>query len=459
MPAADPLAPLCRDLAGYRVYRNDTSATGPVVFNETVVKPPSDPPFIDTTTVNCHTYFYKLSAVDTCGVESALTAAFSGHATTTIAPNAPTNVQAFKMSSSHAQVTWSAVVKDVSNNDLKVAGYDVYRSGVMKKWDPPASAVFPSTPIGSSVAVSYDDFALPSLNPTETVWYMVKAKDECVNYSAASAVAEPICPFSGTVTINPPTDGSIVAGVVPTTVTVVGGTDTYISATITYTHASNGLTRTFTSATAGTTWTDSGWLASPVGTYTITATVTNSTGCQSTSSITVTAGSSVGCCLSIYPTTTTTATCAGGSTKCKEVSYRLGNDRCLTSVSVLTMTVGWTDYSGNKPRWQTAKFNGTTIAAAGTWTTNYVAGTNEVGSATKSNFSAPSPQVPYASPMTAVNTTNVTYVFDKDTDSGNGVNRKVDVFGTNQYIFTLLDSTGTPSGITTTCNLPTLTVN
>ena len=51
------------------------------------------------------------------------------------------------------------------------------------------------------------------------------------------------------------------------------------------------------------------------------------------------------------------------------------------------------------------------------------------------------------------------YVFDKETDSGNGVNRKVDIFGTNQYIFTLLDSTGTPSGITTTCNLPSLTVN
>jgi len=460
VPAADPLAPLCRDLAGYRIYRGDTSATGPLLVNESVVKAPGNPPYVDTATVNCHTYYYQLSAVDTCGVESALTSPFSGQATTTIAPNAPTNVQAFKISSSHGRVTWSAVVKDVADNPVTVAGYDVYRSDVMKTWDDPATAVFTTTPIGSPVATSYDDFALPFLNPTETVYYVVKAKDECVNYSAASNLAEPVCPFSGTVTIAPPTDGTIVAGVVPTTVTVVSGTDTYTGVTITYTHESAGVTRTFTSSTAGTTWTDSAWLASPPGVYTITATVTNSTGCQSTTSITVTAGSAVGCCLSIYPTTTTTATCAGGSTKCKEVSYRIGNDRCLTSASILSLRVRWIDYSGNQPRWQTAKFNGTTIAAVGSWSTTYVTvPPNEVGIAFKNNFSAPSPEVPYASPMTGTNTTVVTYVFDDFTDSGNGVNRKVNVFNINQFMFTLLDSTGTPSGITTTCNMPTLTVN
>jgi Tfp pilus assembly protein PilW len=460
VPAADPLAPTCRDLAGYRVYRGDTPATGPLLVNETVVSAPSNPPYIDNATVNCHTYHYKLSAVDTCGVESALTSDFSGHATTTIAPNAPTNVQAFKLNPTHASVTWSAVVKDVSDNPITIAGYDVYRSGVMLKVDPPSSAVFPATPTGSSTTTSYDDFGLAALTPLQTVYYMVKAKDECVNYSAASNLAEPICPFSGTITINPPTDGGIVAGVVPTTVTVASGTDTYTGVTITYTHASSGLTRTFTSATAGTTWTDSAWLASPAGVYTITATVTNSTGCQSTSSITVTAGGAVGCCLSIYPTTTSSATCAGGSAKCKEVSYRIGNDRCLTAVSILTMNIHWVDYSGNKPRWQTAKLNGAAIAAVGSWTTTYATvPPNETGIAFKTGFSAPSPTVPYATPMTGTNTTTVTYVFDKDTDALNGVNRIVDVFGTNRYIFTLLDSTGTPSGITTTCDLPSLTVN
>jgi hypothetical protein len=122
------------------------------------------------------------------------------------------------------------------------------------------------------------------------------------------------------------------------------------------------------------------------------------------------------------------------------------------------MTVGWTDYSGNNPQWQTAKFNGTTIAAAGSWTTTYV-GTPQVGTATKNNFSAPSPQVAYTNPVTAGNATTVTYVFNGFTDSGNGVTRKVDNFSTNQFTFTLLDSAGNPSGLTTTCSLPSLTVN
>jgi hypothetical protein len=52
----------------------------------------------------------------------------------------------------------------------------------------------------------------------------------------------------------------------------------------------------------------------------------------------------------------------------------------------------------------------------------------------------------------------VTYVFNNFTDAMNGGNRVVDVFDTNQFIFTLLDSAGTPSGITTTCNLRSLTV-
>jgi hypothetical protein len=122
-----------------------------------------------------------------------------------------------------------------------------------------------------------------------------------------------------------------------------------------------------------------------------------------------------------------------------------------------SMTIAWTDYSGNQPRWQTAQFNGTNVASPGAWTTTYAGSPNELGTATISFTSGP--QVNYASPMTAGNVTKVTYVFNKVTDSGSGTNRKVDVFGTNQYIFTLLDSAGNPSGITTTCNLGSLTVN
>ncbi len=464
VPAGDPLAPACRDLAGYRLYRgNSSSMTATNTFlraDETAVRGAGIPPWVDTPTINCHTYYYMLTAVDTCGVESTSTSVFTGRSTTTVEPQAPVNVQAFLMGANNAQVTWNSVALDVQDNPIAIDAYDVYRSSVVLKTDPPSSVVFGSIPIGTTSNSPYDDTSMPSQNATETIYYMVKAKDECVNISAPSNSAQPTCAFSGTVVLQGITEGQIVAGVVPTTVAVIGGTDTYTAAAITYVHETAGLTRAFASTAAGTSWSDNGWLASPPGNYTVTGTVTNSTGCQQSAVVHVQADSWVGCCLTMFPTTNTTLSCAGGSTKCKEVSYRIGNDRCLTAVSIVSMTVGWTDYSGNQPRWQTAKLNGSNMAAAGTWTTTYVAGTNEVGTATKSGFTpGVTTNVPYATPMTSSNTSNMTYVFDKDTDSGSGVNRLVDVFGTNTYVFTLLDSTGTPSGIQTTCNFANLTVN
>lgn len=464
VPAADPIAPACRDLAGYRMYRGNTSGvTATTSFlhaNESVVRPPGIPPYIDAPTINCHTYYYRLTAVDTCGVESAATSVFSGRSITTVAPQAPTNVQAFIVGPNHAQVSWNAVVKDVNDNPIVIDSYDVYRSVVKAKFDPPSSSDFPSTPIGTVFNSPYDDTSMPNLKPNETIYYMVKAKDECPNVSAASGLGEATCAFSGTVVLQGITEGQVVAGVVPVTVAVVGGTDTYTAATITYVHQTTGLTRTFTSSTTGTSWADTGWLATPPGNFTVTGTVTNSTGCSQSAVVHVLAASNVACCLSMFPTTNSTLSCASGSAKCKEVSYKIGNDRCLTAVSITSMTVGWTDYSGNKPRWQTAQLNGANMAAPGTWTTTYVAGTNEVGTATKSGFTpGVTTNVPYATPMTAGNTKNMTYVFDKFTDSGNGSNRVVDVFGTNTYVFTLLDSNGVPSGIQTTCSFPNLTVN
>ena len=67
--------------------------------------------------------------------------------------------------------------------------------------------------------------------------------------------------------------------------------------------------------------------------------------------------------------------------------------------------------------------------------------------------------VSYAVPMSNANTTLVTYVFDKATDSGFGSFRKVNVFTSNTYTFKLLDAAGNPLGIRTTCHFPALVVN
>jgi hypothetical protein len=461
VPAADPMAPGIRDLAGYRIYRANNSGVnipGDLYLNETTVVPPGNPPYDDTGVVNCHTYYYRVAAVDSCGTISAGTSAFSGSSTTSTPPAAPTNVQAFTAGANRANVTWTAVTKDTLNNAITIGAYDVYRSNVVLKTDPVGTIVWPTTPLATSTTNSYVDNGVPPMTSLQTIYYRVVAKDECVNYSAPSSEAQATCAFSGTVTINPPIDGAPVAGVVPAvTVTVSGGTDTYTGVVITYTHSIAGVTRTYTSATTATTWTDNGWLATPAGSYTITAVVTNSTGCTSTTSITVNAGASVACCLSLHPATATTLSCTGsGSKKCYTVAYKIGNNACLTSAQINAMTVAWTDASLNQPRWQTAQFNGVAIAAAGSWTTTY-SGTPEAGTATKSNFSAPKPEVPYTPTINNINATTVTYVFNNNTDSGSGVSRKVDVFTTNQYVFELLDSAGNASGITGTCSLAPIT--
>lgn len=453
----DPASPMIRDLAGYRVYRGNEPnvlASRMPYANETEV---TGPPWYDTGAVNCHNYYYAITAVDKCGVESVPTPAFRAYASTSIAPEAPANVQALVLEHSRVVVSWDPVTKDVAGNDIAIGAYDVYRSKDRPYGDPSPPS-FPLTPVGTATSTTYVDLTPSTPDQLDRVFYAIKAKDECVNESAASSPVQARCAFSGSVELSL-VNGAVVAGVTPVTVYVNGGTDTYTGVTITYTTAAGDLTRTFAATTTGTFWTDI-WLANPPGAYSITATITSSNGCTASKTITVNAGSAVGCCLSMFPTTNTIASCAGGATKCKEVSYRIGNNQCLTAVGLLGMTVSWVDYSNNHPRWVNARFNGTNIAAVGSWTATYVGATNEVGTVTKTGgFATPTPQVPYATPMTSGNTTIVTYVFDQQTASVSGPTRFADVFTTNRFVFTLLDGAGIPTGITTTCNMPALTVN
>jgi prepilin-type N-terminal cleavage/methylation domain-containing protein len=459
VPAGDPAAPSIRDLAGYRIYRSTSSGFTPntatnLLVGESVLKANAIPPHYDTPVIACQNYYYRMSAVDTCGVESAFAAETGGIATNPgILPEAPVGVTANFITGGAARIDWNRVTKDVSGKDVAIALYKVYRSAPIDLASGPGSAVWIPTPIAQTSGLTYTDSSMPALGAGQVVYYRVTAEDLCPNVSAPSVAAAAQCAFSGDISFVAPTDGQLVAGVVPVTVVVTGGTDTYTGITITYTHSVGGLRRTFNSTTAGVSWIDTGWLASPAGSYTITATVVNSNGCAKSKTITVTAASTVGCCLALYPDTVTPLTCAGGSTGCAEVSYKMGNNTCLTAVRVDAMTVNWTDISGNRGVWQTARFNGTNIAAVGSWTTTLSTTNPATGTATKSNFS-PGPQVPYANPMSAANVTTVTYVFDKKAKQGQNRN----IYTVNDYTFTLLDSAGTPSDIQTTCHFPNLTI-
>jgi hypothetical protein len=457
----DPASPAIRDLAGYRVYRS-TSTDVPLDAAHRIADTSSGsgtPPAIYSDPVAaCRYNTYAVTAVDTCGVESPPSPQVDVTAPPSAAPRPPTGLSAFSVLATNMLV-WSRPWEDVNGSPIYVDSYRIERTPPTPRTTPIPELRFALLQDVTGGATTFVDASPPAAQPDEAVYYRVRALDDCPNVSDPSSVAEPSCMFSGTVQFQTPIDGAQVAGVAPITVQVSGGTDTYPGVTIRYTHDTLGLTRTHVVSTPGVSWTDFGWLAWPLGGYTIEATVTNSAGCTQTQSVHVTTGDTVACCLDKYPRTLTTVSCASGSIKCKEVTYNIGNERCGTGAVLAAMSVTWIDYSGNQPRWQTTRFNGVAIAKIGDWKTSYDSQTPERGIAEKTNFIASHLTVPYAAPMTSLNTTRVTYVFDKFTDSGSGSLRKVDVFDTNAYTFVLLDAAGNPTDIRTTCDFPSLTVN
>lgn len=294
VPSRDPLAPRMRDFAGYRLYRSSatpfTLADGEVVAAQSELGPSFTPPYYDTPLVACLERFYMMTAVDTCGNESAPTPITQGMvADAGVIPEPPSNVQAHYVGIRAARVKWMPITRDIDGNSIKIERYEVFRSTPTDGGLPPESAVWRSTPIGAAYTTSYADNAVPLLAAGQVVYYRVNGGDSCGNVSDYSSEARLDCTFTGDVEIVTPTEGQLVWSVVPTTVRVAGGTDSYTNAAITYEHDTGALTRTFTSSTPGTNWTDSGWTASPLGSYTIKANVTNAAGCTQSAIVDVTA--------------------------------------------------------------------------------------------------------------------------------------------------------------------------
>jgi hypothetical protein len=454
VPAGDPAAPALRDLAGYRLYRSPSSGFTPNygsngIANESVLKASSIPPHYDTPVVACQNYYYRMSAVDTCGTESAFAAETAGITTNPgVAPEAPVGVSANFLLGGQVKIDWNAVTKDVSGKDIAVYKYKVYRSNPIGTGSnrPQATGVPRRSPRSTSTTTPTP---LPAMGTGQVVYYRVTAEDLCPNVSAPSSEAVAQCAFSGTSPSSRRATGQLVAGVVPVTVAVTGGTDTYTGITITYTQGVGGLRRTFNSTTAGRAgWTRAG--SRPRGLVhdhrdrheqQAAAQEQDDHGHRPRAR-------SAAASPCIRPRRRRSPALPG-STGCEEVSYKMGNSTCLTAVRVDAMTVNWTDISGNRGVWQTARFNNVNIAATGSWTTTLSTANPAVGTATKSNFS-PGPQVPYANPMAASNVTTVTYVFDKKAKQGQNRN----IYTVNDYTFTLLDSAGTPSDIQDDVPLP-----
>jgi prepilin-type N-terminal cleavage/methylation domain-containing protein len=292
IPAADPLAPRIRDLAGYRLYWNRTSpvtlANRQLIVDEGELPASFQQPYLDTPLVACMERYYVLTAVDGCGWESAPTPVSLGKvADAGVNPRAPTEMQAQYVGAQRAIVRWRPIRKDVAGKSIRIERYEVFRSAPIDPASGPESATWVS--IGVTDDTFYEDNAVPVLAAGEVVYYRVNGSDSCVNASDYSSAAKLDCSFSGEVEFVTPADGDSVWSPVSTTVRVAGGTDVYTSIEIRYEHSTGVVTGTFTSSTPGTSWTDSGWPALPIGDYTITATVTNAAGCSQIATVNVTA--------------------------------------------------------------------------------------------------------------------------------------------------------------------------
>ncbi|MGH2652093.1 MAG: hypothetical protein ACRDHK_12905, partial [Actinomycetota bacterium] len=124
----DPARPVNRDLAGYRLYRSETSpvATGTPIADETLLAGATT--WSDATVVNCRAYNYLVKAVDSCGTESGPSAEIAGYADTNIPPAAPANVVAVQSSPYTIDVSWDPVTQNTATPPapIQVAGYNVY---------------------------------------------------------------------------------------------------------------------------------------------------------------------------------------------------------------------------------------------------------------------------------------------------------------------------------------------
>jgi Tfp pilus assembly protein PilW len=454
LPAQDPNL---RDLAGYRVYRSPTANFTPTLgpgpppggayANESKVGAKTNPDFTDQDVVNCKNYYYQVTAVDLCGKESTLSPEVSGRSTSNVEPKIPGNVQAFFQGLGNVRVEWDAVTEDVNDNTIYIEKYNIYRSPT-----PVPTNVIPVDAAGFTLVdtvTGATQYTASHIVPLGYMyWYAVTAVDDCPNESQRSAPVKPECAFSGDIDFVSPQDGSPVAGVVPVTVQAVNSTDTFVEVKLEFYHETNAqimhteVITTSCDASVGPCVWNYDWLASPPGPYTITATVKNSQGCAKSTSINVASGFDVGCCLSAPDPTLTpiTLTCTGRSpSQCKEISYELINNNCLTAVAVEGMRIGWVDNVGNKPQLTGVRFDNSLI-----WNV-----TPPSNSPATNSFSAPKPSVDIS--RNSTNPVDVTYVFDQVMSAKVKGNNLTDALFT-EFSFRLLDNNLQETAITGTCS-------
>jgi hypothetical protein len=218
VPAADPIAPRARDLAGYRVYRSLEAGFVPSpatrIAEEDTVQAATAPSYVDTQPIGCATSYYRVAAVDGCGVEGEPSDSVSVAPNGGVAdPKIPFNQDAYLHPDGYVRVKWRPVLEDVQHNPIFVDKYQVFRA------------------IGSDVPrpfvyirlVSGTEFIDTEVPSGEELWYKLRAQDECGRLSEHSGEVQATCWFPGDLVFQAPAYGTRFTGDVTLALAVAGG--------------------------------------------------------------------------------------------------------------------------------------------------------------------------------------------------------------------------------------------
>ena len=238
-------------VAGYRVYRDDTSTAIATVNTNS---------FIDNGVVAGSLYSYAVRAFDAATPPNESALSMPGSVTTpaapsidAIAPTAPAGVTAGAQSPTQILLTWSA-----STDASGIGGYRIFRDGS-------------ATPVATVQVTSYSDNGV-SAGTTHT--YTVSAYDAAdpPNESAPSAVVTVTTPAAPLVDFSPPTVPSGVTALAqsPTRIVVSWTASTDASGVAGYRIHRNGGATPLATVT-GSSYTDDGLDAATTYSYTVVA--------------------------------------------------------------------------------------------------------------------------------------------------------------------------------------------
>jgi len=266
-----------RDLDGYRLYRSTSSGLTPdpalLHRDEDQLPAMSHPAGVDHKAVSCRTYYYVVTAVDDCGLESLPSEEASEQTPSHADLVAPWSVHAF-FEGGDVRLMWERVRDDVEGTEVWVDDYRVFRAGPVTQGSDPPAVPFDFAHVAT---VSGTEHREPRAEPGYEYWYAVQAFDDCGNESELSEPARASCAFQGDVTFVSPGHGDDYWDTMNVQVKVNGAAGAYEALRVTFRNEDDGRVFNRTRSGPGPAWSltvsDSGGGALTPGWYTIIAEV------------------------------------------------------------------------------------------------------------------------------------------------------------------------------------------